>query len=77
MAAKHRRILIVDPDSEAARELWRLLIDEDIDAEITEAMEKIETVKPDLILLDIMMERMDDGFTICYQLKRVERLLNV
>jgi len=34
-----------------------------------EAMEKLERFKPDLILLDIMMERITDGFDICYKLK--------
>ncbi len=34
-----------------------------------EAMEKIEKIKPDLILLDIMMERVTAGFALCYKLK--------
>jgi len=34
-----------------------------------EAMEKIERIKPDLILLDIMMERVTAGFALCYKLK--------
>ncbi|MDH4238551.1 MAG: response regulator [Phycisphaerae bacterium] len=34
-----------------------------------EAMEKIESLKPDLILLDIMMERVTAGFDLCYKLK--------
>jgi len=34
-----------------------------------EAMEKIERLKPDLILLDIMMERLTSGFDLCYKLK--------
>jgi CheY-like chemotaxis protein len=34
-----------------------------------EATEKIEKQKPDLILLDIMMERITDGFNLCYKLK--------
>jgi len=34
-----------------------------------EAMEKIESLKPDLILLDIMMERLTTGFDLCYKLK--------
>ena len=35
----------------------------------TEAMRKLETLTPDLILLDIMMEKLTDGFDICYKLK--------
>lgn len=34
-----------------------------------EAMEALKKHKPDLILLDIMMEKMTDGFDICYKLK--------
>jgi CheY-like chemotaxis protein len=34
-----------------------------------EAMEKIESAKPDLIILDLMMEKLTDGFDICYKLK--------
>ena len=34
-----------------------------------EAMEVLRKQKPDLILLDIMMEKMTDGFDICYRLK--------
>ena len=34
-----------------------------------EAMEALVKHKPDLILLDIMMEKMTDGFDICYKLK--------
>jgi CheY-like chemotaxis protein len=33
------------------------------------AMEKLKSFKPDLIVLDIMMERLTDGFDICYKLK--------
>jgi CheY-like chemotaxis protein len=34
-----------------------------------EAMQKLEKSTPDLILLDIMMEKLTDGFDICYKLK--------
>jgi len=34
-----------------------------------EAMKVLKRRKPDLILLDIMMERMTDGFDICHKLK--------
>lgn len=36
---------------------------------MAEAMEQIEKVNPDLIILDIMMEKLTDGFDICYKLK--------
>ncbi|MFC1763576.1 response regulator [Planctomycetota bacterium] len=34
-----------------------------------EAIEKINRLKPDLILLDIMLETITDGFHLCYKLK--------
>jgi len=34
-----------------------------------DAMRKLERSTPDLILLDIMMEKLTDGFDICYKLK--------
>jgi CheY-like chemotaxis protein len=34
-----------------------------------ESMQKLEKSTPDLILLDIMMEKLTDGFDICYKLK--------
>jgi len=40
-------------------------------------MEKIERLQPDLILLDIMMERLTDGFDICYKLKHDPEMKNI
>jgi len=34
-----------------------------------DAMRKLERSAPDLVLLDIMMEKLTDGFDICYKLK--------
>jgi len=42
-----------------------------------EAMEKVRKEKPDLILLDVMMQRLDDGFTMCYKLKHDPELKKV
>lgn len=35
-----------------------------------EALKLIETTTPDMAILDLMMEHMDDGFTLCYELKK-------
>jgi DNA-binding response OmpR family regulator len=35
-----------------------------------EAEELIKTFKPDLAILDLMMENEDSGFILCYKLKR-------
>ena len=40
-------------------------------------MQKIKQFKPNLVLLDIMMEKLDDGFTICYDLKHDSELKHI
>jgi DNA-binding response OmpR family regulator len=42
-----------------------------------DGMKKIDTEKPDLIILDIMMEKLDDGFDICYKLKHDTELKKI
>ena len=61
--SKQGQILIVDDDEEIRSFLGELLQDEGYTVESAEdglaALEKLEKVSPDLILLDIMMPRMD------------------
>jgi DNA-binding response OmpR family regulator len=67
------KILIVDDDKDLVEATRIVLENKRYDVEVaynrSEAMDKIKKAKPDLILLDIMMDRLDDGFTICYKLK--------
>jgi len=35
-----------------------------------QAMEELEKTRPDLALVDLMMEEMDAGFTLCYHIKK-------
>lgn len=37
----------------------------------TEAAKILETFKPDLAVLDLMMEKMDGGFVLAYQIKKM------
>jgi CheY-like chemotaxis protein len=67
------KILLVDDDPHFVKATTLILLSEGykVDAayDSKEAMEKIEKLKPDLILLDIMMEKLTAGFDLCYKLK--------
>jgi DNA-binding response OmpR family regulator len=73
-----KKILIIDDDIDLV-EAMRLTL-ERADFEVVDAqdgqkgLEKIETEKPDLILLDVMMETQDEGFHIAYQIRNNEEM---
>ena len=69
-----KNILIVDDDQDYLFQL-RLAVEkmgfEVITAETQkEAEDIIEKHKPDLAILDLMMENQDSGFILCYKIKR-------
>jgi DNA-binding response OmpR family regulator len=69
---KHK-ILIIDDDIDLV-EAMRLTLENNgfivIDAQDgNKGLEKIEIEKPDLVLLDVMMETQDEGFHIAYQIR--------
>jgi len=74
-------ILIVDDDLDYVKSIRAILESKQYSVESAHnresAMEKVKKVKPDLILLDIMMDRLDDGFTICYKLKHDSELKKI
>jgi DNA-binding NtrC family response regulator len=65
MRASHRRILIVDPDSEATHKLSSLFINQGYDVEISEglttAAERLSDVKFDCVIIDVNLPEME-GF---------------
>ena len=67
------KILIVDDDPDFVEATRTILEKNSYEVDIAfnreDAWKKIMEFKPALIILDIMMERLDDGFTICYKLK--------
>ena len=67
------RILIVDDDQDIARILRFRLQKKGYECVLAsnglEALEKIDTHHPDLVLLDVMMPKMD-GFTTCREIRR-------
>jgi two-component system alkaline phosphatase synthesis response regulator PhoP len=69
----HKKILIIDDDIDLV-EAMRLTLESEgyevVDAQDgKKGLEKIEKEKPDLILLDVMMETQDEGFHIAYQIR--------
>ena len=77
----NKKILVVDDDRDFVKAMTMILETEgyQVDAAYNkqEALEKIETLMPDLILLDIMMEKWDDGFTTCFKLKNDPKLQGI
>jgi DNA-binding response OmpR family regulator len=77
MPAKKTTILIADDDPQLLRLMARNLQFEGYDvltaADGKSALDMVEEKKPDLILLDVMMPRMD-GFTVC---QRVREFSNI
>jgi len=75
------RILIVDDDLDYVKSIRAVLESKEYTVDTAHnresAMEKIKNIRPDLILLDIMMDRLDDGFTICYKLKHDPELKKI
>jgi len=78
---KPPNILVVDDDPNFVVVMKSVLESKGYNVEAAydskEAMEKIERLKPDLILLDIMMEKLTDGFNICYKLKHDPEMKNI
>ena len=71
-----KKILIIDDDIDLV-EAMRLTLEnagfDVIDAQDGQkGLEKIEKEKPDLILLDVMMETQDEGFHVAYQIRNNE-----
>jgi len=67
------KILIIDDDIDLV-EAMRLTLENEgyevVDAQDgKKGLEKIAREKPDLILLDVMMETQDEGFHIAYQIR--------
>lgn len=68
------KILIVDDDRDIVESMKVVLESKQhqvtIAASGKEGLEKVKAQKPDLIILDIMMETGDKGFDVCRELKK-------
>jgi len=72
MSAAQKRILVVDDDRDDLKMISMILEPEGYQVVTAEngaqALEKVESENPDLILLDVMMPELD-GFAACAKLK--------
>ena len=70
---KSAKILVIDDDPDFRAAVTRILRSAMYDVVMAsnpqEAKEKIFAEKPDLILLDIMMDSLFDGFSLCHTIK--------
>lgn len=71
-----KRILIIDDDADYVNALRVVLENNDYAVEhaynIKDGRAAVDRDPPDLVILDVMMDRHTDGFDFCYDLKREE-----
>jgi DNA-binding response OmpR family regulator len=74
MSAK-KKILLVDDDPDVVDQLMLALKGQGYDIVTaggqTEAEETLLGVRPDLAIVDLMMEEKDSGFVLCHQIKKL------
>ena len=78
---ENAKILIVDDDLDLTKAFQVTLENEQytvlIAADRTEGMEKVRAVKPDLLILDVMMSTWQDGFEMARELKKDSEFQNM
>jgi len=81
MRRQPEKILIIDDDVDHVNatkmiletKSYEILVAYDAEA----GMKIIESELPNLIILDVMMKRLSDGFKLCYQLKHDPKYKNI
>lgn len=75
------KILIVDDDVDYTLSLQAILENQQYDVitavNKTEGMEKAKLVKPDLVILDVMMDTTQEGFEMSRELRKVPEFKNL
>ena len=75
------KILITDDDQDIRDSLQAILEGQDYRvvtaADKTEGLEKVKAEKPDLMILDVMMSGMQDGFEMARELKQDPEYKNI
>lgn len=75
-----KRVLVVDDEPDFVAMMKEILVDEGFDVEIAyngvEAVNKVKTNPPDLVLLDVMMPE-KDGYQVCSELKKDDETADI
>ena len=75
------RILVVDDDREFVAAVKELLLSHSYNVSVAydrrSAFEKLASEKPDLVILDVVLDRYSDGFVICKKLRYDKNLRDI
>lgn len=75
------RILIIDDDPDITEAMRVILENKDYEVDSaldgTEGMKRMKTAKPDLIILDVMMNTAEEGFDLSRSLKQNHEYKNI
>jgi len=78
---ENTKILIIDDDVDLTSALQTILQSNRYTASVAntreEGMEKLKADKPDLIILDVMMVKQQDGFEVARELKKNDEFKNI
>ena len=81
MTDKTRNILVVDDDQDFLVQMEMILKGAGYAVEtrdnIVAAQEFLKEQKPDICIIDLMMENQDDGFVLCHHIKKVDNSIPV
>lgn len=70
-----QRVLLVDDDRDYLESMKLQLEAEGYEVTTAESRaegtQRFEELKPDLAIIDLMLEEPDGGFTLCYQIKKI------
>ena len=68
-----KKILVIDDDPDIVEAMRMVLEAQDFEVHSaingTEGLSKVKQVRPDLIILDVMMDQLTEGFQVSYALK--------
>lgn len=79
--ADKKKILVIDDDVDITDSIKAILVGNGFDAftasDGKSGLEAVDTVKPDLVLCDMMMEQVDAGSKVAHEIRKKDRKLPV